>query len=242
MLNDREAEQCEVLKVEAIERPGDEGDAVNFLGITLLYIPANDLDRRHTTVLPSVTVSAFATEPPKYVPSLYPRVGVSLMATWDDRSFDDQPMEKKSEAKKDTKWHWHRSTHMDRDWELAESFADRYTPKAEDVGHYLRPTAVYDTPRHQVACAQVVSLGRVANGRANGSNSPPEFDSDSVERQVSKDARLDSLVGDPVTATDDDNDPLTYSLQGDDDNLFRIDPRPARSRPTENLWTPRSTR
>ena len=211
--NDNEAEQCEVIKVEAIERRGEgaddwEGVPIQ-LGITLLYIPANDLDRPHMTVLPSVSV-----------PSLYPRVGVTLTATLDDRSLEDP-----SGAENGTKWDWHRSTRLDRDWELIDSFTNSYTPKAEDVGYYLRPTAVYDTDRHDVACAQVVSLGRVANGRGDGANTAPEFDSTSVDRQVSKDAPMDSRVGDPVTATDDDNDPLTYSLEDNNDDPFRIDPK-----------------
>ena len=38
VLNDREAEQCEIIKIEAIQRKRD-GVKVTFLGITLLYIP-----------------------------------------------------------------------------------------------------------------------------------------------------------------------------------------------------------
>ena len=74
----------------------------------------------------------------------------------------------------DAKWHWHRSTSRDGPWELAESSRNPYTPKAADMGHYLRPTAVYDTVDEKghraVGCAQVVSEEHVPNGNSGNNN------------------------------------------------------------------------
>ena len=69
-----------------------------------------------------------------------------------------------------------------------------------------------------------VSEDRVPGDPINGSNSPPDFGTESIDRAVSKNAMMDSPVGAPVTASDPDNDPLTYSLEGGDTDTFRIKP------------------
>ena len=199
--NDRDAEQCEIIKIEALTR---ESTPRRFLGILNLSIPANDLDRPRTVLLPSVSV-----------PSLYPEVGVELAATFDDP--DDG-------RRFSQKWTWERSSRPDGPWTILVEQAT-YTPRAADVGQYLRVEVRYENSDWQPSCAHVISEGRVQGDSGNGSNNPPEFGSGLVERQVSENAPMDSRVGAPVTATDRDNDPLTYSLKGPDANLFRIDPK-----------------
>ena len=55
-------------------------------------------------------------------------------------------------------------------------------------------------------------------------NVSPSFDEGTAtDRSVAENARSGSYVGDPVVATDDDDDTLTYSLDGDDDASFGID-------------------
>ena len=60
--------------------------------------------------------------------------------------------------------------------------------------------------------------------RVTDVNEPPEFDEGTTAtREVDADAALNSLVGDPVTATDpDDGDLLSYSLPDDDTLPFSI--------------------
>ena len=54
-------------------------------------------------------------------------------------------------------------------------------------------------------------------------NTPPEFnDGDSTSRGVHENQPIDSGVGRFITATDADDDPLTYSLEGTDADSFRI--------------------
>ena len=54
-------------------------------------------------------------------------------------------------------------------------------------------------------------------------NDPPEFSGSPLTRQVVRSAPAGAAVGSPVTATDVDNDPLTYDLLGQDASSFVID-------------------
>ena len=54
-------------------------------------------------------------------------------------------------------------------------------------------------------------------------NNPPEFSADTDVRTVPENSPPGTSVGDPVTATDDDGDTLTYTLEGDDALSFGID-------------------
>ena len=199
--NDNDAEQCEVIGIEGLWRDNDS-DAKAFLGVLGLRIPANDLSRPHPELLPSVSVQ-----------SLYPLVGVTLTATLNDPAGATRKQ-----------WTWARSVRPDGPWTIVARYTDRYTPRAKDAGHYLRAEVFYNNLDYQPACAHTVSEDRVPGNPVNGSNSPPDFGTESVDRAVSKNARMDSPVGAPVTASDPDNDPLTYSLEGGDTDTFRIKP------------------
>ena len=61
-----------------------------------------------------------------------------------------------------------------------------------------------------------------AAGQAQSVNSPPEFDDDDHrEVQVDENSGEGANIGDPVTATDLENDPLCYWLYAED-NAFRV--------------------
>ena len=55
-------------------------------------------------------------------------------------------------------------------------------------------------------------------------NRPPAFDAASTMRNVFQSAEAGTPIGLPVTATDPDNDELTYSIEGADRNSFDIEP------------------
>ena len=59
-------------------------------------------------------------------------------------------------------------------------------------------------------------------------NQPPAFSAETVNRTVQEKAASGTSVGQPVLATDSDNDVLTYSLSGNDSALFVIDASTAR--------------
>ena len=77
-----------------------------------------------------------------------------------------------------------------------------------------------------VVCAAVLGLLSGAHGIALAqtppTNNAPEFPTASTTREVAENSDPDVDVGDPVTATDNDNDPLTYSLEGTDADSFTI--------------------
>ena len=54
-------------------------------------------------------------------------------------------------------------------------------------------------------------------------NHAPSFADDTAERSVAENSPARTRVGAPLTATDDDNDPLDYSLSGRDAGSFTID-------------------
>ena len=54
-------------------------------------------------------------------------------------------------------------------------------------------------------------------------NAAPVFaDGDSASREIAENSPQGTAIGNPVTATDPDNDPLHYSLTGDDRDSFAI--------------------
>ena len=54
-------------------------------------------------------------------------------------------------------------------------------------------------------------------------NQPPTFPAETAQRTVQEEAASWTKVGNPVTATDPDDDDLTYALSGDDAGKFTID-------------------
>ena len=57
-----------------------------------------------------------------------------------------------------------------------------------------------------------------------GVNEPPAFPDDSGTRSIPENTKSGQPIGDPVTAKDPEDDPLRYSLDGDDGESFDIDP------------------
>ena len=65
--------------------------------------------------------------------------------------------------------------------------------------------------------------GHKVDGSRTTSNNPPTFDGTVTTREVPENSAADTEVSDPVTATDDDDDTLTYTLEGTDAASFTID-------------------
>ena len=67
-------------------------------------------------------------------------------------------------------------------------------------------------------------LSSTATAQAQtATNGPPEFADETADRSVPENSPPGTGVGEPVAATDADNDALTYSISGTDASLFRID-------------------
>ena len=117
-----------------------------------------------------------------------------------------------------------------------------YAPKASDVGHCLRAVAVYtdNVGRREERATGVseVPVGRHGSfGTAPASdggfvNAAPAFpdqdyttegdQSDSTTREVPENSEKGRSIGAPVSAHDEDDDLLIYTLTGPDAELFRI--------------------
>ena len=68
------------------------------------------------------------------------------------------------------------------------------------------------------------SGGGGGGGGSSRSNRAPEFeDGESARRLIAENTPAGQIIGDPLEATDREDDTLTYALEGDDANSFDID-------------------
>ena len=96
-----------------------------------------------------------------------------------------------------------------------------YTPVAADVGDYLRATASYTDGEDSGKSARAVSVNRVEAAPV-APNEPPQFPSNTAARAVDENTEAGRNIGELVTATDPEDDTLTYSLDVDGAASFDI--------------------
>ena len=148
---------------------------------------------------------------------LQPQAGASVTATLSDPDGDTTR----------TRWQWSKS--MDKmEWmEIEGARSSGYTPAEADVGYYLRAMATYYDPVGDDAeTAEGMSDFMVeATPAVNAKPAFPDQDPNTpgVDNEVTlltvKDgAAAGASIGDPVSATDADNDPLLYSMGDADDD------------------------
>ena len=125
-------------------------------------------------------------------------------------------------------WQWSRSESADGPWtDITGATSKKRTPDTADIGNYLRATVTYVDVHGDQSESGVtdnpVEPRTLANAR-------PEFDADDIEAiEVSE--NTSGKIGEPVVATDDDNDELLYDVDtasgtGDaanDNALFDVD-------------------
>ena len=104
--------------------------------------------------------------------------------------------------------------------DIAGATSGRYTPVAADEGKRLRVTASY-TDGHGPGKTATATLTDAVQA-APVTNSAPEFPSSSTTRSVDENTPAGVDIGDPVEASDDDGDDLTYTLDRASRNLFDI--------------------
>ena len=117
-------------------------------------------------------------------------------------------------------WQWEKSMDM-ASWVDATgmgAMTSSYTPEAIDEGYYLRATVKYNDKYRS---------DRMASSMATDSmvvaNNAPMFAEATADRSIEENSAAGAAVGDPVMATDADNDTLTHALSGDDAMYFSID-------------------
>ena len=142
-----------------------------------------------------------------------PQAGRSLAATLEDPDIVGTKT-----------WRWARSTDKSTwvDIPGASNFMRRVS--TDDVGHYLRATVTY-ADEHGSG-KMVAGITQVKVEGSPLTNSGPTFQlvsgKTSIERTISENLPIGSDAGDPVVATDADNDTLVYGLSGSS-SQFDID-------------------
>ena len=134
-----------------------------------------------------------------------------------------------------TTWTWYTSkvpdpvVDIDFHWNLiANQDTATYVPAAADEGKYLWVRVEY-TDRQSTddtKTAGAKSMNPVRAAVSLGANASPDFQDDTDTRTVPESTAVGDPVGDPVTATDTDNDTLTYELDNEavsDLRFFDID-------------------
>ena len=102
-----------------------------------------------------------------------------------------------------------------------------YTTRPADIGRCLRVTATYrDDMENEAGAAdeRVTGVVEAPVQARNPANAAPHFvvESDRTSRRVAENARAGQDIGAPVTAHDDDEELLIYTLGGEDAASFDI--------------------
>ena len=140
-----------------------------------------------------------------------PQVDTALTAMLDDPDGD----------RSNITWNWESSSDNSNWTVVTGETSASYTPVEGDVGNYLRVTASYTDGHGPDKSAQKESANPVQ--AAPVTNVAPEFPStETGTRSVPENTPAGEDIGDPVSATDGDNDGLTYTLSGDDAGSFDI--------------------
>ena len=109
-------------------------------------------------------------------------------------------------------WQWRRDGS-----DIPGATSSSYTATAEDMGRTLSVTVSYEDPQGPGKSAQ-------ASADAPVTNDPPIFDTAGpVSMSVAEDAATGTNVGEPMAATDPNDDPLAFALTGDGADDFAVD-------------------
>ena len=145
---------------------------------------------------------------------LQPEVGTLITATLTDP--DTDPV---GETTGET-WTWYTSKAADPvvgnlfHWTEITTGAteNSYTPVAADEGKYLWVNVAYTDPQGGTKTEDAKSENPVRAAVSDNANASPDFEANTDNRTVPESTAVGDPVGGPVTATDTDNDILTYEL------------------------------
>ena len=163
---------------------------------------------------------------------LQPEVGTPITATLTDPDTETDP----AGLITSPEWTWYTSKAADPvvgnffHWtKITGETSNSYTPVAADEGDYLWVHVGYTDPHGGNKEADAKSENPVRAEVSPNANASPDFPDDTDTRTVPESTAVGDPVGDPVVATDTDNDTLTYELIEDaspndgDDEFFGID-------------------
>ena len=129
-----------------------------------------------------------------------PSIGVAFTATLAD-----------PDGVRSSTWEWRRAdSRSAAGVVIAGATGETYTPTGDDRDKYLRVKVVY-TDGHG-AGKEKEAVSKFATQPDRTTNTAPSFPANPDSLSVREDARGSDAVGDPVVATDEEHDPITYSL------------------------------
>ena len=99
-------------------------------------------------------------------------------------------------------WQWSRASNP-----ITGATGSSYTATTGDVGHVLTARVSYTDGHGPGKSAEASTASAVGNDA-------PAFPSETMERAINENTPPGAAAGDPVTATDPNGDPLTYSMTG----------------------------
>ena len=173
-------------------------------------VTATDTGAATDTIIITITVNNLDEPGTVTLSSQQPLVAIEITAALDDP--DD--------VSGSVTWLWARSPDGTSPWTPISGASDSYTPVFDDVGDYLRATASYINGEGGGKSAQAISANAVEV--APGRNKPVLREYPTATRSVPKNTPAGRNIGAPFTATDADNDALTYSLAGPDGAGFAL--------------------
>ena len=177
-----------------------------------VIVTAADPSGLNDTIEVTITVNNVDEAGTVTLSSTQPIEGMPLAATLDDPD----------EVSGSVTWSWESSPNGSSSWTtISGATTQSYTPVTDDLNRYLRATASYDDDESAGKSALAVFANRVQPAPV-GPNEPPEFPSNTTLRNVDENTVAGVNIGEPVAATDPDNDPLTYSLDADGAASFDI--------------------
>ena len=187
------------------EDPADDNDD----NVYIIVVVADDNHGLIVRMDLEITVTGID-EPGSVVISVTsPRVGDEFTATLTDP--DGNPVT--------VTWQWQRAddpSHLN--WvDINGATSATYTAVAADLAKVLRAVVRY---QNEGGADQEVQSAATSAVRA--ANQVPAFPPDSAERSVPEKTVAGVAIGLPVGATDADDDPLTYTLSGDDAPSFKL--------------------
>ena len=83
------------------------------------------------------------------------------------------------------------------------------------------PTATQTAPRDDTITVTIKVTGETATINSVEVNDPPVFSDATTTREVPENSPPGTNIGPAITATDEENDTLTYTLEGDDGASLR---------------------
>ena len=190
--------------------------ALNFEGKSsyTVTVTATDPSGADDTITVTITVGNVDEDGTVTLGSTQPIVGTPLTAMLDDPD----------EVRGSVTWSWAHSQNGTSSWTLITGATSAtYSPDAATEGRFLRATASYTDGEGSGKSAQAVSTNRVLPVPV-APNTQPQFPSNTAARNVAENTSPGEDIGEPVAATDPEDDTLTYSLDDSiDADSFSID-------------------